>query len=74
MSASDNPTGTSEEVTEEVTSMIGNGQGETEISVDPAEQVPRAREWFQFLAVLDRLSGPTLWQRGQTSICGNNAE
>ena len=54
--------------------MLGNGQGETEIPVDPAEQVPRASEGFQFLAVLDRLSGPTLCQRGQTSICGNSAE
>ena len=56
------------------TSMIGNGQGETEIPVDPAKQVPRASKGFWFLTVLDRLSGPPLCQRGQTSICGNNAE
>jgi hypothetical protein len=54
--------------------MIGNGQGETEIPVDPAEQVPGASKRFQLLAVLDRLPGPTLCQRGQTSVCGNNAE
>ena len=29
-----------------VTSMIGNGQGETEIPVDPAKQVPRASKAF----------------------------
>ncbi|MGB7196846.1 MAG: hypothetical protein WBG23_00985, partial [Acidobacteriaceae bacterium] len=28
------------------TSMIGNGQGETEIPVDPAKQVPRASKGF----------------------------
>jgi hypothetical protein len=28
------------------TSMIGNGQGETEISLDPAEWFPRARRLF----------------------------
>ncbi len=57
-----------------MSSMIGNGQGETEIPVDPAKQVPRASKGFWFLTVLDRLSGPPLCQRGQTSICGNNAE
>ncbi len=54
--------------------MIGNGQEETEIPLGPAEQVPRASKRFQLFAVLDRLSGPTLCQRGQISICGNNAE
>jgi hypothetical protein len=55
-------------------SMIGNGQGETEIPVDSGEEVLRAGRWFAIRAALDLLAGPAQWQRGQTSICGNSID
>ena len=56
------------------TSMIGKSQRETEIPLDSAEWVLRACDQLVLRTVLDPLTRPTQWQRGQTSICGNNAE
>jgi hypothetical protein len=55
------------------TSMIGNSQGETEIPFDLAEGVLPTGKAFAQRTVLDPLTRPTHKQRGQTSICGNNA-
>jgi hypothetical protein len=54
--------------------MIGKGQRETEIPLDSAERVLRAGDKLVLQTVLDPLTRPTEWQRGQTSICGNNVE
>jgi hypothetical protein len=56
------------------TSMIGNSQGEAEIPHDLAEGVLPTGKIFAWRTVLDPSTRPTHKQRGQTSICGNNAE
>jgi hypothetical protein len=54
--------------------MIGNSQGEAEIPHDLAEGVLPTGKIFAWRTVLDPSTRPTHKQRGQTSICGNNAE
>jgi hypothetical protein len=53
--------------------MIGNSQGEKEIPPDLAEGVLPTGKVLAWRTVLDPLTRPTHKQRGQTSICGNNA-
>jgi hypothetical protein len=56
------------------TSMIGKSQRETEIPLDSVERVLRVGDKLVLRTVLDPKTRPTQWQRGQTSICGNNVE
>jgi hypothetical protein len=56
-----------------VTSMIGSGQGETEIPLDLAEGVLPTGSALAHRTVLDPLTRPTEKQRGQTSMSGNKA-
>ena len=53
--------------------MIGNSQGEAEIPPDLAEGVLPTGKVVAERTVFDPRIGPTRKQRGQTSICGNNA-
>jgi hypothetical protein len=53
--------------------MVGDFQGNSEISQNSAEEVPQALKKLKSCTAFDRFAGPIWKQHGQTSVCGTNA-